>query len=55
VQGFAVRGGRIVEIDLYADRERLGHLDLEIHRSPRTAGDDEEAAPTDRENLPPPR
>ena len=28
VMGFTVRGGKIVEIDILADPERLGRLDL---------------------------
>ena len=30
VQGFTIKGGRIVEMDILADRERLAQLDLPI-------------------------
>lgn len=30
VMGFTIRGGRIVEIDVLADPERLGRLDLGV-------------------------
>jgi hypothetical protein len=35
VMGFSVRAGRIVEIDVLADPDRLGLLDLSILDRPR--------------------
>ncbi|HEY8829417.1 MAG TPA: RNA polymerase sigma factor SigJ [Candidatus Limnocylindria bacterium] len=36
VMGFTVRAGRIVEIDVLADPERLGRLDLKVLERPRS-------------------